>query len=96
VCGDLNDASQFEGVAGWSLSDYDIPGTYKGGLDDTLVVTDVPTPEPSTFGLMLLGLGFVLAMRKRIAPASYRPSERRPRSCFRPMTKNSSAPARMA
>ena len=25
-----------------------------------------PTPEPATYGLMLLGMGFVFVMRKRI------------------------------
>jgi hypothetical protein len=69
VCVELDNIEQFSGIAGWSLSDYDTPGTYTGGLDDTLVVTAVPTPEPSTVGLMLLGIGFVLAIRKRVAPS---------------------------
>lgn len=58
-------------------SDYTTAGTYDGAcvancvsgpVKDTLTVTAVPTPEPSTCGLMLLGVGLLLVMRKSIAP----------------------------
>jgi len=49
---------------------YVVPGTYTGdlgGVTDTLVVSTVQTPEPSTASLILLGSAFLLLMRKRIA-----------------------------
>ncbi len=59
----------------FSPSDYTIAGTYDGAcadncpvsspVTDTLTVT--PVPEPSTGGLMMLGIGLVLVMRKRLA-----------------------------
>jgi len=45
--------------------------------DGTFTLTPIPaTPEPATGGLMLLGTGFVLAMRKRIAQRNRRALER--------------------
>jgi PEP-CTERM motif len=59
----------------FSPSDYTTAGTYVGAcvancpvsnpVTDTLTVT--PVPEPSTSGLMMLGIGLVLVMRKRLA-----------------------------
>ena len=57
----------FVGIAGndgFALSVYSIPGTY-ANFEDTLVVTAVATPEPSSLALMLSGVGLVFAMRKR-------------------------------
>jgi hypothetical protein len=60
----------------FSPSDYTTAGTYNGNcadncftgpITDTLTVTLVQTPEPSTYGLMLLGVGFLLVMRRRFA-----------------------------
>ena len=58
----------------FSPSDYTSAGTYYGTriancvsrATDILTVTFVPTPEPSTCGLMLAGIGFPLVMRKRL------------------------------
>jgi PEP-CTERM motif len=66
----------------FSPSDYSAPGTYAGTCEydcesnattDSLIVTAVPTPEPSTGVLtMLLGIGLALVvMRKRI-PQGFR------------------------
>ena len=46
------------------LIDYSTPGTYSSGIA-ALTVTEVP--EPGTLGLMLVGIGFLLVMLKRIA-----------------------------
>jgi hypothetical protein len=49
--------------------DYTTPGTYTDAFTkSTLVVTDVSAvPEPSSVAFMLVGIGFILVMRKRIA-----------------------------
>jgi hypothetical protein len=49
--------------------DYTTPGTYTDALTkSTLVVIDVSAvPEPSSFALMLVGIGFLLVTRKRWA-----------------------------
>jgi hypothetical protein len=39
-----------------------------------LVILTAPTPEPVTGGLMLFGLGFMLAMRKRLGLGLHRAS----------------------
>jgi hypothetical protein len=41
--------------------------TFYGGYDVTSEVYTFSAPEPGTFGLVLLGIGLVLVMRKRIA-----------------------------
>jgi hypothetical protein len=53
----------------FALSDYSTPGTYVSPLisSDTLVVTAVATPEPSSLAFMLSGVGLVFAMRKRLS-----------------------------
>ena len=55
---------------GFALADYSTPGTYFGvGLGTMVVtaaVTAVATPEPSSYALMLLGVGLVFVMRKRV------------------------------
>ena len=50
---------------GFALTDYSTPGTYEG-IFNTLVVTgvNVATPEPSSVGLLLLGIGLVFMARK--------------------------------
>ena len=54
-------------IDGFALTDYSTPGTYFGSPGDTLVVTAaVAAPEPSSVALMLLGVGLVFVMRKRI------------------------------
>jgi hypothetical protein len=40
---------------------------FSGGYDVTSEVYTFSTPEPGTLGLVLLGIGLVLVMRKRIA-----------------------------
>lgn len=51
----------------FAIADYGSPGTYIGATSQsTLVVNTVQTPEPSTGGLMLIGIGLVFVMRKRI------------------------------
>jgi hypothetical protein len=58
----------------FSPSDYTTPGTYNGqcvancpaAVIDTLTVTPAQTPEPSTYGIMLLGVGLLFVMRKHI------------------------------
>ena len=55
---------------GFAATDYTTPGTYVTVINqvqtDTLVVTPtVAAPEPSSIGLMLLGIGLVLMVRKR-------------------------------
>ena len=54
---------------GFALADYSTPGTYVSPSipSDTLVVTAVATPEPSSLALMLSGVGLVFAMRKRLS-----------------------------
>jgi len=51
----------------FALTDYSTPGTHVSPFIrfDTLVVTAVITPEPSSLVLMLSGVGLVFAMRKR-------------------------------
>lgn len=50
----------------FALADYSTPGTYDSTIaGDSLVVTAVATPEPSTIALMLLGVGLVFVLRKR-------------------------------
>jgi hypothetical protein len=57
----------------WTLAEYSTPGTYprscSGGFGTcTLtVVQATATPEPATVGLILLGMGLVFVMRKRMA-----------------------------
>ena len=58
----------------FSPSDYSAAGTYAGSCEyncETSVTTDslivTATPEPSTGGFMMLGIGLLLLMRKRIA-----------------------------
>jgi len=55
---------------GYSPADYSTQGTYTatiGSIVDTLVVTPVQAmPEPSEAGFLLLGVGLVFVMRKRI------------------------------
>jgi hypothetical protein len=53
----------------YAQSDYTTPGTYTdASTKSTLVVTDVSaTPEPSSLALMLVGIGFLLVMWKRLA-----------------------------
>ena len=54
---------------GFALTDYSTPGTYVSPnfAHDTLVVTAaVAAPEPSSVALMLLGVGLVFVMRKRV------------------------------
>ena len=47
--------------------DYSTPGTY-ATFNDTVVVTAVQSaPEPSTFGLILIGLGLVCGVSRRRA-----------------------------
>jgi hypothetical protein len=58
----------FQNNDGFSLADYGTSGTYTATLikrTDTLVVTKVQTPEPSSLALMLSGVGLVFGMRKR-------------------------------
>jgi len=60
----------------FSPSDYTAAGTYSGvcadncpvdtPVTDTLTVTLVQTPEPSTGGIMMVGFGLVLLTRKRL------------------------------
>ena len=51
----------------FTLADYSNQGTYVSGVGNTLVVTPaVAAPEPSSVALMLLGVGLVFVMRKRI------------------------------
>jgi len=49
---------------GFTLAQYSTPGKYVGAVD-TMTVTAVQTPEPSSLALMLAGAGLVFAMRKR-------------------------------
>jgi hypothetical protein len=54
----------------FSLADYSTPGIYSfvsvnAGVNDSLVVTAVQTPEPSTVALMLLGLGLAFVIRRK-------------------------------
>ena len=52
---------------GFALTDYSTPGTYESPFGNILVVTAaVAAPEPSSVALMLLGVGLVFVMRKRI------------------------------
>jgi hypothetical protein len=56
---------------GFPVADYSTPGIYSFlsvtvGVNDSLVVTAIPSPEPSTVFLMLLGLGLAFVMRKHI------------------------------
>jgi hypothetical protein len=59
-----------ENADGFALADYSTPGTYFGVGLGTMVVTAaaaaVAAPEPSSVALMLLGVGLVFVMRKRI------------------------------
>jgi len=58
----LSSGEQFDSIANWSVVDFQTPGTYYGGLDDTLTVTAVQTPEPCSMLLLsggLVGLGFI-------------------------------------
>jgi hypothetical protein len=48
----------------FALSDYTTPGVYIGF--GTLTVAAVTAPEPSSVALMVLGVGLVFVMRKRI------------------------------
>jgi hypothetical protein len=51
----------------FALGEYSTPGTYtSSNTGDTLSVSAIQTPEPSTVALMLAGIGFLLVMRKRI------------------------------
>jgi hypothetical protein len=51
----------------FTIGEYSTPGTYtSSNTGDTLSVSAIQTPEPSTVGLMLAGIGFLLVMRKRI------------------------------
>jgi hypothetical protein len=49
---------------GFTLAQYSTPGKYVGTVD-TMTVTAVQTPEPSSVALMLAGVGLVFAMPKR-------------------------------
>ena len=51
---------------GFALTDYSTPGTYVSGTDTLVVTAAVAAPEPSSVALMLLGVGLVFVMRKRI------------------------------
>jgi hypothetical protein len=55
----------------FTLTDYGIAGTYQSPSplhpSDTLVVTAAAAPEPGSVGLMLLGIGLMVVMRKRRA-----------------------------
>ena len=63
-----NFAGEIQSDDGFALSDYSTPGTYVSPVLDTLVVTSAvaAAPEPSSVALMLLGVGLVFVMRKRI------------------------------
>jgi PEP-CTERM motif len=64
-----NFAGEIQSDDGFALSDYSTPGTYVSPnfAHDTLVVTAaVAAPEPSSVALMLLGVGLVFVMRKRV------------------------------
>ena len=55
----------------WTASDYTTPGAHAllcGAAACTLTVVQAVTiPEPSTAGLILIGIGSVWVMRKRMA-----------------------------
>jgi hypothetical protein len=64
---------EVESVDRLPFADYSTVGTYMSvfgdGLfvqTDTLVVSASQTPEPSTSGLLLCGVGLIVAMRKRL------------------------------
>ena len=62
-CGGVSNPDAF------SVADYSTPGIYTflsvtEGVNDSLTVTAVQTPEPSTVALVPLGLGLAFLMRK--------------------------------
>jgi len=63
-CGSSPDITSADTFA---LTDYSTPGTHVSTVVrfDTLVVTAVATPEPSSLALMVSGVGLVFALRKR-------------------------------
>ena len=63
-CVQFNSIGRFDK---FTLTDYSTAGTHVSPLfpADTLVVTAVATPEPSSLALMLSGVGLVFAMRRR-------------------------------
>jgi len=51
----------------FALADFSTNGTYTDSNGDTLMTTVVATPEPGTAGLLSLGIGLLLVMRRRLA-----------------------------
>ena len=50
----------------FALTDYSTPGTYVGSIGTMVVTAVATTPEPSSVALMLLGVGILFVMRKRM------------------------------